>query len=566
MAVVTAAAAPHGHGPRIQGALGMVVLALVALVTLAPVLVVIFGALEGNVWRETFIESAANRSALGYSFLLALRAPVAALIGFLIAWLLIRIELPGGRLIEFAMWVTFFIPLLPVTLSWILLLNPHYGLINKALMVLPFVHSPPFDIYSVGGILWVHIVASSVPVMVVILGPAIRQLDASFEEVGRICGSGPVAVFRQITLPILAPAILTGALAGFIKSLEAFEVEQLLGRPAGIFVYSTRIYDLASWEPPNFKGAMALSTFVLLVLLLIALVYQQLSRRSDYATILGRGANFRRLKIGRTRWLVSATLFLVVAISLICPLFMLICGSFMKLFGFFNIPEPYTIEHWREVLLDPIFLRSLTNSLVLSVGAGIGGVLVYAVVAYLIVRSRLPGRGIVDLLVWLPWSIPGILLGVSVLWLILASPLLSFLYGSLASLILIMIVAQMPIGVQMMKTSVRQIAVELEHASRVCGAGPVRTFLAIVLPLIRPMLVSIFVIVFISALRDISTIIFLAGARSQTLSLLMMQLATSSNLEASAVIGVITTAIVVIAAALLARGFGLQVTAQRPGR
>jgi iron(III) transport system permease protein len=562
MAAVSATM-PIWSWPRVQAALGMATLALVALVTVAPVLVVIFGALDGDVWRETFIASAANRSAIGYSFLLALRAPVAALLGFLIAWLLIRIELPGGRFIEFAMWVTFFIPLLPVTLSWILLLNPHYGLINKALMSLPFIHSPPFDIYSVGGILWVHIVASSVPVMVVILGPAIRQLDASFEEVGRICGSGPFAVFRQITLPILAPAILTGTLAGFIKSLEAFEVEQLLGRPAGIFVYSTRIYDLASWEPPNFKGAMALSTFVLFVLLLIALVYQRLNRRSDYATILGRGASFRQLRIGRARWLLSAALFLVVAISLLCPLFMLVCGSFMKLFGFFNIPAPYTLDHWHEVLADPIFLRSLTNSLVLSAGAGVGGVLVYAVVAYLIVRSRLPGRRIVDLLAWLPWSIPGILLGVSVLWLILASPLLSFLYGSLASLILIMIVAQMPIGIHMMKTSIRQVAIELEHSSRVCGAGPVRTFFSIVLPLIRPMLVSIFVIVFISALRDISTIIFLAGAKSQTLSLLMMQLAISSNLEASAVIGVITTAIVAVVA-LLARGFGLQVTVQRP--
>ena len=120
----------------------------------------------------------------------------------------------------------------------------------------------------------------------------------------------------------------------------------------------------------------------------------------------------------------------------------------------------------------------------------------------------------------------------------------------------------MPIGVQMMKVSIRQIAVELEQSSRVCGAGPMRTFFAIVLPLIRPMLVSIFVIVFISALRDISTIIFLAGAGNQTLSLLMMQFATSSNLEAGAVVGVITTAIVVMAA-LLARRFGLQLTVQR---
>ncbi|HXQ49930.1 MAG TPA: iron ABC transporter permease [Stellaceae bacterium] len=555
-------AAPWTSSPRVQLALGGAAFALVALVTIAPVIVVVVGAFDGNVWRETFLDSPYNRNAIFYSFLLGLRAPIAALIGFLIAWLLIRIRLPGGRFIEFAMWVTFFIPLLPVTLSWILLLNPRYGLINQLLMKLPFVTSPPFDIYSVGGILWVHIVASSVPVMVVLLGPAIRQLDASFEEVGRVSGSGPFEVFRKITLPILAPAILTGTLAGFIKSLEAFEVEQLLGRPSDIFVYSTRIYDLVSWEPPKFASAMALSTFVLFVLLIIAVAYQRLSLRSDYATILGRGASFRQLQIGRMRWVVAGALWLVVAVSLLLPLVMLVCGSFMKLFGFFTIAAPYTVQHWRDVLGDPTFLSSLTNSLVLSAGAGGGGVLVYAVVAYLIVRSRLPGRRVVDLLAWLPWSIPGILLGVSVLWLILASKMLSFLYGSLASLVLIMIVAQMPIGVHMMKTSIRQIAVELEHSSRVCGAGPMRTFFAIVLPLIRPMLVSIFVIVFISALRDISTIIMLASARSQTLSLLMMQFASSSNLEASAVIGIVTTAIVVFVA-LVARRFGLQVTVQR---
>ena len=548
--------------PRLQLVLGGLTFGLVAMVTVTPVLVVVFGAIESNVWREVFVESPINRSAIGYSFLLALRAPIAALVGFVIAWLLIRVRLPGGQLLEFAMWVTFFIPLLPVTLSWILLLHPRYGIINRALMSLPFIHSPPFDINSVGGILWVHIAASSVPVMVIILGPAIRQLDASFEEVARVCGSRPIAVFRRITLPILAPAILTGALAGFIKSLEAFEVEQLLGRPVGIFVYSTRIYDLASWEPPNFKAAMALSSFMLTVLLIIAIAYQRLTEHNGYATILGRAANFRQLAIGRARWAVSAALFLVVAISLFFPLFMLVCGSFMKLFGFFDIAAPFTIGNWRDVLGDPAFLSSLTNSLVLSTGAGLGGALIYAVVAYLLVRSPLPGRRIVDLLAWLPWCIPGVLFGLSMLWLILASPVLSFLYGSIASLIVIMIVAQMPIGVQMMKVSIRQIAVELEQSSRVCGAGPMRTFLSIVLPLIRPILVSIFVIVFISALRDISTIIFLASAKSQTLSLLMMQFATSSNLEASAVLGVITTAIVVVVA-LLARRFGLQVTAQR---
>jgi iron(III) transport system permease protein len=562
MAAVGVLAAPPRPQFRGQVLLGVGFLAAVALITAAPVIVVVIGALDANVWQQTLVESRLNQSALGNSFLLALRAPIAAVLGFLIAWLLIRLELPGGRYIEFAMWVTFFVPILPVTLSWILALSPRYGLINQAAMALPFVTAPPFDIYSIGGILWVHVVSSSVPVMVVLLGPAIRQLDASFEEVGRVCGSRPFEVFRRITLPILAPAILTGTLAGFIKSLEAFEVEQLLGRPAEIFVYSTRIYDLASWEPPNFRAAMALSTVVLIILLVIAVFYQRLNRRHGYATILGRGASFRQLRIGRARWVVAGALFLVVAVSLLFPLGMLITGSVMKLFGFFDIKSPYTLDHWATVLSDATFLGSFANSMILSTGAGLGGVLLYSAVAYLIVRSSLIGRQVVDLLAWLPWSIPGILLGVSVLWLILASPLLSFLYGGLTSLILIMVVAQMPIGVHMMKTSIRQISIELEQSSRVCGAGPLRTFYAIVFPLIRPMLVSIFVIVFISALRDISTIIFLASAKSQTLSLLMMQFATTSNLEASAVIGVITTAIVVVVA-LIARRYGLEVAAQR---
>jgi iron(III) transport system permease protein len=561
VADVSITAATWTSSPRFQLALGSAAVVIVALVTAAPVLVVVVGAIDGNVWREAFHDSA-NRNAVLYSLLLALRAPIAALVGFLIAWLLIRIRIPGGRYIEFGMWVSFFVPLLPVTLSWILLLNPRFGLINRMLMTLPFVTAAPFDIYSVGGILWVHIVASSVPVMVILLGPAIRQLDASFEEVGRVCGSGPFAVFRTITLPILEPAILTGTLAGFIKSLEAFEVEQLLGRPADIYVYSTRIYDLVSWEPPKFANAMALSTFVLIVLLLIAVAYQYFGSRRDFATILGRGAGFQQLRIGRLRWLIAAALWLLVAIALLIPLLMLVCGSFMKLFGFFGIAEPFTLLHWQEVLGDPVFMRSLGNSLVFSCGAGLGGVLVYSLLAYLIVRSRLPGRKAIELLAWLPWSIPGILLGISMLRLILASPALSFFYGSLGSLVLIMIIAQMPIGVHMMKTSMRQIGIELEHSSRVCGAGAVRTLTSIVLPLIRPMLVSIFIIVFISALRDISTIIFLGSARSLTLSLLMMQFASSSNLEASAVIGLITTVIVVVAA-LVARSFGLEVTVQR---
>jgi iron(III) transport system permease protein len=555
LATVSASAVSWSVLPRQQLAIGLAIFALVALVTVAPVLVVVFGAFAKNAWYETFVGNAVNRSAIGYSFLLALRAPVAALIGFLIAWLLIRIRLPGGRFIEFSMWVSFFVPILPVTLSWILLLNPRYGLINEALKSLPFVHGPVFNIYSVGGILWVHIVASSVPVMVVLLGPAIRQLDASFEEVGRVCGSGPFAVFRNITLPILAPVILTGTLAGFIKSLEAFEVEQLLGRPSDIYVYSTRIYDLASWEPPNFAAAMALSTFVLFILLFIAIAYQRLNTRNDYATILGRGASFRQLQIGWTRWLLSAALFLMVAISLFCPLAMLVCGSFMKLFGFFHIPSPYTLVHWREVLGDPIFLSALTNSLMLSIGAGVGGVFAYAVVAYLIVRSPLPGRAIVDLLAWLPWSIPGILLGVALLWTFLQTRIFLPIYGTIYLLMIAMVIKSMPFGTQMIKSVLIQLGSDLEEASKVCGGTWLHTFRRVILPLAMPALITVGLVGFISSARDISTVVLLGSGKSRTLSLLMLDFAAGAEFEKATVVAVIIVALVV-GAALLARVLG----------
>jgi iron(III) transport system permease protein len=549
--------------PRFQLFLGLLTVTVIAAVTAAPVVLVVIGALKGNLWRAVFIDSTINRAAIAYSFLLALRAPVAALIGFVIAWLLIRVRIPGSRFIEFALWTTFFLPVLPVTLSWILLLSPSYGLLNQVAKMLPFVTSAPFNIYSVAGILWVQVLTSSIPVMVVLLAPAIRQLDSSFEEAAGVSGATPFGVFRRVTLPILAPAILTGALAGFVKSLETFEVERVLGQPVNIWVYSTRIFDLVSLEPPNFQAAMSLSTFIMFFLLLIAIAYQRISVRFDYATILGRGASSKPLRLGFSRYIFSAGLFLLVAVSLVFPLCMLVVGSCMKLFGFFTIHSPFTFGHWIEVLTDPLFSKALGNSLIVATGAGIGGVLIYAGIAQIVLRSRLPGRHIVDLLAWLPWSIPGILLGISMLWIILSVPALTAIfYGSLFALIMIMIIAQMPIGVHMIKTSIGQISRELEQSARICGAGPFTTFVRIVLPLTRPMLVSIFVIVFIAALRDISTVIFLATSDSQTLSLLMMQFALSSNLEGAAVIGVITTSII-LAVAFAARRYGLQMVGQK---
>jgi iron(III) transport system permease protein len=550
---------------------GMAIVLVVALFTLLPVAFVVVGsfnaAAPGSVWQwglrawTQLFGSARTLDAVGYSLLLTIRVPIAVLIGFLVAWLLVRVQIPGKSFIEFSLWLSYFLPSLPVAIGWILLLHKDYGLVNRALMMLPFVKGPVFDIYSVSGILWVHLTLTTIPVMMILLAPALRQLDASLEQSAKVCGSGNLRTLRRILVPILAPALLTSLLAGFIRGLEAFEIEQLLGIPAGIYVYATRVYDLVTFEPPQFPQAMALSTLLLTFLLLLAFIYQLYSERTRYVTLSGRGVSFAPLRVGRWRYLASAACIGYIGLAIFLPLGLLLLASFMRLFGFFSIAEPLTLKQWGRVLGDPAFLLALRNSVVLALSVSTIGLLLYGLIAYAIARSRLAGKRALSLLVWLPWSVPGILLGMSLLWLMLTLPVVNLLYGTMGALVLALIIQSMPIGTQMLRTSFGQVGDELEQASTVSGAGWLMTYRRIMLPLIAPMLVSIFVLTFISSLRDISTTILLAGSRTRPLSLLMMEFATAGTLEPAAAIGVILSAIA-IGVALIARRLGLRVLSE----
>ncbi|WP_405240776.1 ABC transporter permease [Lentisalinibacter orientalis] len=540
----------------------MTTLALVGLVTLGPIAVVIGGGADLAALAGVFT-GAESREALGYSLLLALRAPFAAIIGFAIAWALIRFPIPGARFLEGSFWLAFMLPVLPLTLGWTMLLDGYDGLVNTWLMRLPLISEPVFDIQSLEGILWVHMTASTVPVMIILLGPAIRQLDGSLEEAARVSGASPRRVLGSITIPLLSSAILTGTILGFIRGLEAFEVEQFLGAPAGISVYTTRVFDLANWQPPRFEEAMALSTVVLVFLAGLALLHRRIVERNTYATVLGRGGGSGQLSLGRLgRYAITGALFLTVGLSSLVPTGVLLLGSFMTLFGFFGIEDPLTLDNWRAIFSDPTFFSALGNSLVIAFGAGFLGILIYSVLAYLIARSQLSFRGTLDFLTWLPWCIPGILLGLGFLALVLEAPFLGVLYGSLGLLVIAIVISQLPLGVSMMKTAIGQIDQELEEAASIAGANRLRTFAGIVIPLVRPMLVSVFVLVVIAGLRDISTLVLLAQPRSLPLSVLLFEYAISGSKEAAAVVGIVITAIVFVAAAL-ARLLGLEVTTQR---
>jgi iron(III) transport system permease protein len=493
--------------------------------------------------------------AITNTFTLAItRQAIALFVGAFFAWLIARTDLPMKGLLEFFFWLSFFLPALPETMGWILLLDPKYGLLNQGLIGLGVVNQSLFNIYSFWGIVWAHM-GGTVSVKVMLLAPAFRNLDAALEESSRISGASGWHTFFHIIIPVMMPAILVTTILGIIRSLEAFEIELLLGTPIGLQVYSTKIHELVTWEPPQFAPAMALSTVFLGLLLLMVAFQRRYIANRIYTTVTGRGFSTRRTQLGRWRYPAFALVLSFALVITVLPTILLVTGTFMKLFGFFNIAEPWTLENWRATFNDPVLFRSLWNTLAIGLGAGFVGILFYSLIAYVIVKTRYRGRWLLDFLSWLPWSIPGILLGVALLWTFLQTKIFLPIYGTIYLLMVAMVIKSMPFGTQMIKSVLLQLGNDLEEASKVCGGTWVDTFRRVIVPLTMPALITVGLVGFISAARDISTVVLLGSGKSRTLSLLMLDFAAGAEFEKATVVAVVIVGLVV-GAALFARALG----------
>ncbi len=491
-----------------------------------------------NGWVAAFADTSLPRAFVNTFFLALVRVVLTSGLAIFFAWVVTRTDTPLKGFIEIALWTGFFLPLLPMTMGWILLLDPHFGLVNRLMIKTLGFPVAPFDIYSYWGIIWCHL-AFSTSVRFMLMTPAFSAMDAALEEAGLVCGSNRVGVLMRITIPALAPAVLASTALGFIRSLESFEIEMVLGIPAGIYVVPTKIWDFVHWEPPLFDRATALCSIFLLIIFLLAWLHSALVRDRDFTTISGRSHIVEPFTLGRWRWVTCGFCLLFVAIMIVLPLATLIVGTFMELFGHFDLEKAWTVRHWTGAFSDPVFLRAWRNTIFLGLGAAIVGTLLYALMSYLIVRTRVPGRRLVDVLSWLPWALPGVLISLALLWTVLGSgDYVKAIYGTLFLLVLAITIKEMPLGTQIIKAAVQQISPELKEASSAAGANWLDYFRRILLPLLRPTLISVGIIVFVSAVRDIPTVIFLSTHETRTLSLLMLDYIAEANQEKAAVLGV----------------------------
>jgi iron(III) transport system permease protein len=511
-------------------------------------------------WTRAFLDPQ-TLSALWMSFLFSVVRLVPSLaLSAMAAWLIARTDMPGGNMVEFLCWLAFFVPDFPLTLAWILLLDPNFGFLNSVASALPFVDGPLFNPYSFWGIVWVHLGTGGIWLNVMLLTPVFRRLGATLEEAARVAGANTITALLRITFPVLSPMIIAIAVLSFIKGLESFNTELLLGLPAGIYVYGTRIYDYIRQEPPAYGEATALGSVFLLVLALLAVLYRRyLQGDKKFTVVTGQGYSTLRMKLGKWRYVALGGFVVWYTVMMVLPLTFLVVGSFMRRYGFFEIASPFTLAHWQDLFGDPLFLGSLRNSLEIAGITAILSVLLYSIVGYLLASGRLVVPALLEFLCWLPWVIPGILMSLGLLWVFLATPLRGILYGTVWGIALALTIHHSPVSTQAFKSAFLQLGPDLEEAARVTGASWPYTYLRILLPLVAPVAATVAMLNFGTALTSISTPVLLYSAESRPLSILLLEYSFNREIERAAALGLLITAMI-CAMMLIGRWFGLRMT------
>ena len=494
-------------------------------------------------------------TSLGNSLLIwTLTVSISFPIGVSIAWLLARTKIPFSHTLEFLFWVSYMVPALPTTIAWITLLDPDIGVINIALKSLFHLDQGPFNIFSVPGIIWANLMGHGISIKVMLLTPAFRNMDATLEEAARVGGAGNLRTVFKVTLPLMISPMMTVFALQLLRVFQSFETEYLLGMPIGFFVYSTKIFTLIRNQIPNYGEATVLASLTLLIIALIIPLQRWILARRRYTTISG---SFRPglIHLGNWNYVAFAAIAFLLALLTLGPLAILVLGSFMQRIGYFVLG--FTLEHWRFVLSDPVFVKALRTTLVLSISAAICSPLLFSMLAYILVRTRLPGRAALDFMIWSAGAIPGILAGLGLLWVFIGTPGLNFLFGTIWALIIVILLQGKTTGVNIMKGVLVQVGADMEEAARVSGAGWLRTYVMIWLPLLMPSLILLAVMNFVSAAGATSSIILLASRDTMTLSLMALELSSVavSNREAASIISIFIIALT-ISGALLVRYFG----------
>ena len=473
---------------------------------------------------------------------------ISVVLGTLLAYLIVRTDVPFKTLMMAASLIPLILPGILHTIAWILLASPRVGVYNELLE--PILGPGAVNIFSLPGMMLVEGLHLS-PLVFLLMVAAFRSMDPALEESALMSGARLSTVFRRVTVPLVRPALYASILIMAVRTLESFEVPALLGIPEGLWVFTSRIWRVLNDFPPEYGQAGAYAMSLLVFTSIGVFWHSRLSKRAKtFQTITGKGFRPRPMELGRWRAPATALIFGYLVFAVAAPLLILVYASTQR---FYAVPTMKTLTHLTAQNYSYTFssagtLVALKNSLFLGVGSATLVMLVMAVAAWLVVRTRLPGRWMVDNLAFLPLVVPGLVLGVALLFVYLRFPIP--IYGTIWILLLAYFTRYMPYGMRYASSSMYQISGELEECAQTSGASWFQSFRRIMLPLLMPGLIAGWVYILTVSVRELSSSILLYTPGNEVLAIRIWEQYQNGQFTELAALGVVMVANLVVLVAV----------------
>jgi len=483
------------------------------------------------------------------TMIVALSSSVACcLVAAPMGWLVARTDMPMTRVIRALVTASFVTPPFLGAIAWEILAAPNSGLLNKLYRSATGAEMDAylFNIYSMPGLIFV-IACYTFPYVFVLVANALDRIPGDLEDASSILGAGTWTTARRVTIPLVLPALLAGALVAFLQAMILFGSPAILALPAGFHTMTTKIWSLFQYPPkPELAAAASLPLLFLTVMLLRG--QQMILGRKGYSIVGGKSGEPRLIQLG---WLVVPALifvFIVLMLPVFLPYFALLNAAFSPIATTLVTPATFTMKNFHFTFFELSTTHlALKNTFILGAAAASIGTVLALVISYATARKAITGHRILGFLATAPLAIPGIVLGVGLFLAYTRPPFV--LYGTLWVLLLAYITIELPAAYQQLQSAFRAVHPELEDASRILGATRLQSLRDVTAPLLRTSVLATWCFIFVSTVRELSAAIMLFTSETKVVSVLIFDLKESGDLGAIAILGlsmlVLTFAVVI---------------------
>jgi iron(III) transport system permease protein len=448
------------------------------------------------------------------------------------AWFITRTDVYGKRFLELLPVLGLSVPLLFKAFAWSFLANRNSGIINTILSELLGKGVLSFNINTMAGIIFAQSF-TNIPLAYLVILPAMKSMDGNLEEASRIAGKGILATFRDVTFPIVRPAVFSAFMLAVIGGVGTLEYPYVLGGPGRIHVLATEVLFWAQQRvPPSYGTAGEFSILYAAITFVAVTIYIWSTRRAfKFQVVTGRSVSQSSQKLGRMRYAALLICFVIVFFEFILPFLTLFLVSTSNIYGSglenvkFNFPTSYV-----NALKIPGLFPSLKTSLAFGVIAATVATIVGSLLSYAAYKVKSRGSRLAEYISAVPLAFPGVVYGVALFWAFLLVPGLHLIYGTIWPLVISLIFIRLPFSTRIVSGNMVQVSAELEEASQVSGSGFLRTFTRILLPLTRAGIFNSFIYTFIDSLRELGGVIILATSQSLTFTVLLLYFYNTATL------------------------------------